>query len=935
MNTKPIMLLALLACCCLPLVGISEIAYAQSNEQQSSKYTKTAEVEGVTEYVLENGCKLLLYPDESSNAVTVNMTVFVGSRHEGYGETGMAHLLEHMLFKGTPKHGDIDKELKAKGVLDMNGTTWYDRTNYYEKLPASDENMDWAIAMEADRLVNCFIRGEDLASEMTVVRSEFERSENSPIQVLRQRLMANAYEWHNYGKSVIGNKADIERVPIPSLRAFYQKYYRPDNILVIVTGKFDSEKAVASAVQHFGSLKNPKSPLPKTYTTEPVQDGERVVYLNRSGDVPAVGVGYHVPAVAHPDYAPLQILDWILGDEPSGRLYKALVKGDKASRVFTRIEAGYDPGMLTCMAMVESTEDLEKFRSEMTETIEAIIEESVTSNEVARAIADLGKRDEDAVVRSDQFAMTLSNWSAYGDWRLFYLLRDRVAAVTPADVQRVAETYLKQSNRTVAMFVPTKEPNRADIPSTPKVADLVKDYKGRATVSSGESFEATPQNIAKRLKQGKFASGIKYSMLAKKTRGDRFHARLTLRFGDESSLNDRKKLAACRFLGQMIKKGTANLSRQEIEDRETKLKSRITVTSGVGSLAVSVEGRKEFIDETLDLINDLVRNPTFPADEFELLKSQQTAQLMQLRSEPNMICQMRATRELTPVSKDNIHYVPTIDETIEELKATDIADVQQIYNDFVSGAHGEFTLLGAYDDEAGIMKKMEAMLADWNGDAKFERITNEARTIKTNAISVETPDKANAMMMQGANIDSRSTDPDWEALMIAADIIGGGSLSSRLGETVREQEGLSYTVGCRFTAGSIDRAGRFLTFAITNPANRDKLIETIQGVYKKLLDEGFTDKELKDASTTYKKRIEESLVNDQALAGILHRYQYLDQDMDFLSKRLERIDALTTDDLAKAAKKLLQADAITVTAGDFANAKEADKVQSKKEAGDE
>ena len=229
-------------------------------------FKKTAEVEGVSEYLLANNCRVLLVPDDSSNSVTVNMTVLVGSRHEGYGEAGMAHLLEHMLFKGTPSHGDIDKELKERGVLDMNGTTDYDRTNYYETLPASDENLNWTIAMEADRLTNCFIRGEDLFSEMTVVRNEFEAGEDSPNSILMQRIMANAYEWHNYGKSVIGNRADIERVPVNRLRAFYKKYYRPDNVVLIVAGKFDPEKAIAAAVAHFGALEKAGSPLEPTYT---------------------------------------------------------------------------------------------------------------------------------------------------------------------------------------------------------------------------------------------------------------------------------------------------------------------------------------------------------------------------------------------------------------------------------------------------------------------------------------------------------------------------------------------------------------------------------------------------------------------------------------------------------------------------------------------
>ena len=260
-------------------------------------------IEGIEEFKLDNGIKLLLLQDGSKPQFTINVTINVGSRHEGYGESGMAHLLEHMLFKGTDKYLDTPKHLKDRGVLNMNGTTWYDRTNYFETLPASDENLEFAIDMESDRLVNSLIKGEDLASEMTVVRSEFERGENSPQRVLMQRIMANAYEWHNYGKSTIGNRSDIERVPVDRLREFYRKYYQPDNIMVVIAGKFDRAKALSLVAKYFGVLKNPDRELPKTYTQEPAQDGERRVVLRRNGDVRVVGVGYHVPAASNEDYA--------------------------------------------------------------------------------------------------------------------------------------------------------------------------------------------------------------------------------------------------------------------------------------------------------------------------------------------------------------------------------------------------------------------------------------------------------------------------------------------------------------------------------------------------------------------------------------------------------------------------------------------------------
>jgi len=262
--------------------------------------------------------------------VTVNMTVLVGSRHEGYGETGMAHLLEHMVFKGTPTFSNVPKALRDHGA-NFNGTTNEDRTNYFETMPATDENLEFGIHLEADRLVNSFVKREDLTSEMTVVRNEFEIGENSPQSVLMQRIHAAAYEWHNYGKSTIGNRTDIERVPITNLQAFYRKFYQPDNVVMIVAGKFEEPKALALAQKYLGSIPKPTRKLDDTYTEEPAQDGEHNVVLRRVGAVGLVGVAYHIPAAAHPDHAPLGLLAGIVSQQPNGRLYKALVESKKAT----------------------------------------------------------------------------------------------------------------------------------------------------------------------------------------------------------------------------------------------------------------------------------------------------------------------------------------------------------------------------------------------------------------------------------------------------------------------------------------------------------------------------------------------------------------------------------------------------------------------------
>ena len=204
---------------------------------------RVTSVEGITEYRLANGLQVLLFPDQSKQTITVNVTYKVGSRHEGYGETGMAHLLEHLVFKGSPRHRNIPQELTEHGSR-PNGSTWFDRTNYFETFAATEENLRWALDLESDRMVNSFIAKADLDSEMTVVRNELESGENSPTNVLLERVLSTAYLWHNYGKSTIGSRSDLENVPIDRLQAFYRTYYQPDNAVLLVAGKFDEPKTL-------------------------------------------------------------------------------------------------------------------------------------------------------------------------------------------------------------------------------------------------------------------------------------------------------------------------------------------------------------------------------------------------------------------------------------------------------------------------------------------------------------------------------------------------------------------------------------------------------------------------------------------------------------------------------------------------------------------
>src|SRR5215468_2957865 len=289
-------------------IGLVSLLQAQTLPTGVRKGSSMA---GITEYTYPNGLRVLLLPDSGSNVITVNMVYLVGSRHEGYGESGMAHLLEHLNFIKSTHDRNIKKELEDHGAR-WNGSTYFDYTNYFETVNASEENLRWALGLEAERMVNMRIEKALLDTEMTVVRNEFERGENSVNRVLEERVLSAAYLWHNYGKSTIGSRADIERVPIDRLAAFYKKYYQPDNAVVTIAGQIDPAKTLAVVAKTLGAIPRPTRKLDQTYTVEPPQDGERTVELRRVGKGKNLMIAYHSPAMAHPDAASLEVFADIL-----------------------------------------------------------------------------------------------------------------------------------------------------------------------------------------------------------------------------------------------------------------------------------------------------------------------------------------------------------------------------------------------------------------------------------------------------------------------------------------------------------------------------------------------------------------------------------------------------------------------------------------------
>jgi zinc protease len=876
---------------------------------------KVATVEGITEYRLNNGVRLLLFPDSSTPNVTVNATVFVGSRHEGYGETGMAHLLEHMVFKGTPTHRDVPKALRDRGAS-FNGTTWVDRTNYFETLRATDDNLEFALRLEADRLVNSFIKREDLASEMTVVRNEFEAGENSPINVLSQRMLAVAYEWHNYGKNTIGNRSDIERVPIERLQAFYRKYYQPDNVMVIIAGNFDPQKALNLAGKYFGALPRPSRQLETTYTEEPPQDGERFVLLRRVGSVAAAGAVYHIPAAIHEDFAPLEVLATALDMEPSGPLYKALVESKKATQVNSFAHGYHDPGVLEILAQVTKGHLAEDAQAALIATLEKVARDGLPEAQVQRAKQKLKKTWTLQMTNANRIGVALSDWAAKGDWRLFFLHRDRVAAVSAAGVRRVAARYLVASNRTTGLFLPTEQPQRAHIPPAGDPAEVLKGYQGGKAVAQGETLDPTAENIAKRVERSSLSSGVKVALLPHKTRGQSVSAVLTLRYGNPESLKGHT--SATQFLAPLMMRGTNRHTRQQIEDELDRLEARLMPSGLLGEVSFRIECKRDNLPAVLRLLREVLREPTFPAHEFDLLKRQFSNRLEAGRTEPTARGFREIQRRLEPYPKEDVRYVPTIEDSVQRLEAVTLDEVKALYASQLGGRHGEFVVAGDFEP-AAVVVEMDDALKGWQPAVEYRRIDRPAETgIKGERVVIETPDKANAVYIAGLVWPMKDTDADNPALEMANFLFGGGSLSSRLGNRVRQKEGLSYGVGSQFAASALDPSARFSIFAISNPANVEKVDRVIREELDKLLKEGVSLAELEEGKKAFLESQKQQRGTDSQLAEMLRAELEAGRTFGYYVDLEKKIVALTPAEVSAAFRKAIDpARLVIIHAGDF------------------
>jgi len=874
-------------------------AAAVLGAQAAGLPAQVREVEGVHEYRLPNGLQVLLIPDASKPTVTVNVTYRVGSRMEGYGETGMAHLLEHLMFKSTKNIAQVSTELSRRG-MQFNGTTSEDRTNYYETFPSDPAQLAWALKTEAERMTHANVIKKDLDSEMTVVRNEMESGENNPSRILIEKTNAAAFQWHAYGKDTIGARSDVEHVNIPHLQAFYRKYYQPDNATLIVAGKFDAPKVLAEIAQDFAAIPKPTRVIEPTYTVEPVQDGEREVTLRRVGNEQDLYVTYHTPSIASPDMPAFSVIAVALGDTPNGRLHKRLVEAGKATEVAAWPSRRTDPGQFNAFASLKKDDDLAAAQKIFLDTIEGIRTEPITAEELKRAQLKVDATFDQILASPQNLCLSLSDYIAGGDWRLFFLLRDRVAALTLEHVNAVASAWLKPSNRTLGRFLPTAAPDRAPFATRTDPEAELADFKPHAAVAAGEAFDSTPAGLDKRSQLFTLPNGMKLALLPKKSKGNTVQMRFDLHFGTLDNL--RGKRGAAAGAGIIIGTGTETRTRAQLADAFSALKTEWELNGGSGWGHASLTTRRDALLPALELLAEAMRKPSFEPSEYEQGVRQTVQGIEQQSDEPGAVAGLALARAQQHYAADDPRYTPSFAESIAQTQATTLADSVAFYRTYWGADHADMAIVGDFDPEQ-VKAAVTRLFGDWKSSVPYERVLGIAPDARGLHLVEPLKDKANATLVAALALKLQDTDADYPALTLAAHVLGGGEFGSRLNARIRQKDGLSYGVGAGLEASPFQPLGSLQFYAIYAPENRAKVQAGFDEELARFVKDGITPAELAEAKQAILAERATTRTSDVAVAG--GWVAKLDQGRTFAwsAEQDAKLSALTVEQVNAAIRK--------------------------------
>jgi len=888
-----------------------------ASENRGLKHIQT--FEGIEEHELvSNGMRILLMPNDRLPVATVMVTYKVGSRHEVAGTTGATHILEHMMFKGTPRfsteEGNDYFSIMERIGARSNATTWFDRTNYYATLPSS--YVPLAIEIEADRMRNLLIREEDLASEMTVVLNEYERGENNPVRTLFNELFATAFKAHPYSHPTIGWRSDIENVTPGKLRKFYDKYYWPENAVLTIIGGFDREATLDAIVRHYGAIDRPDFNIPVPETVEPPQLGPRRVVVERAGQVGVVVVGYKVPEATHEDWPALLLIDQILGANNTGRLYRALDDKGKTNATFTFAPELHDPGLFIFGAYLTPSASHEEVESTINKEVERLINGGVTEEELQRAKSVI--RANIVYGRDGPYSIAdqINEAIAMGDWTSYIKRPGEIEAVTAEQIRSVAERYFKKKTSTTGWFVPeaknklaqsggrTNGPYYFRDPELPgNEAPLIEGYNP-ATAPAKVDFSSSMQRAS--------VAGIDVIAIDMPIEGA---VSFVGSFAAGDALSPAEEPMLASLTASMLDKGTLRQDRFAIAELLDTLGAQVDFSADGHSLNFSGRFLRPDAGAVLEILAEQLREPLFDPEVFETVRKRQVANLLLAVDDPSYRAGAQLSRLLYPQGHPN--HNEALDSLIADTENTSVDALRNFHTDFYGPESMRLVFAGDIDFEQ-IKAAVASAFGGWEGGVAYPEKTPPQEENAPADERIEIADKTSVSVNFGFNTGLQRSDPEYLPFMIANYILGG-SFNSRLMTEVRQNLGLTYAIYSSHL-GDILTPGHWILVASFSPALLNQGLAATTRVLETWHAGGVTEKEVEAAVQTLTGSYLVGLSTTSRVAGQVHSFLQRGLDADYIDQYPVDLKAITLADVNAAIQTYMDpSKAKRVIAGSLGN----------------
>lgn len=881
---------------------------------------------GISEYRLKaNGLTILLAERHSAPVATVMMLYKVGSRNEATGYTGATHFLEHMMFKGSRnfdprKRRGIDDVLKPIGGIN-NATTSFDRTSYFEVVPA--KYLSLCLQFEADRVRNLLLRDADRKAEMTVVRNELERQENESDALLNNQMFATAYRAHPYHNPIIGWRTDVEGVPTERLRQFYRDFYWADNTTLLVVGDFQTRDALTLIARYFTSLPRSTKPVPTVYTQEPPQEGERRFTICKGADQPKAMLGFHAPRAVDKDSYPLAVIESVLGDETrkSSRLYRALVATGIASSTYSAAYQLRDPGLFLIGATVRAQENMSAVEKAIEKELDKLKREDVPSDELERVKASIIKRTKLDAADPLQLAQQIGEATAVADWRWWAAYAHNISAVTASDIRRASAKYFTDRNRTVGYYLPrlpppTPQPTSTDESSEDAAAEpqpTAPGFDKPARTLLAPEAAGTGGAVSARVRRARLSNGLTVLILPTPGTGVVAIAG-KIRAGDYFAPADKTLLP--ELVADAITHSSSGLSKehlaQELDLMGASLEFETTNFWLRFNSAVTSEDTARF----LSLLAPVLRQPSFFQSALDECKGIIDSQIKQKMDAPKMLAWNALVHKV--YAPGSVYYEKPYRDQLTELATLGRADVIDHHRRYFTPGNVVLCLVGDIDPEFAL-ELIEKNLSGWQA-GPVSKITTPrfAMPPRSQKIVINVPDKENVDVLIGHPISISLKHSDYPAEAIANSALGHDPFASRLA-SVRNRYGLTYDISSYNTDTSYGGAPWVIDFSVS-PANCKQALALVHKIVSAFRSQGVSPSELTEEAGRLGGEFLVSLRTPSALAEALSGFEMAGVGASFVDRYAHALKKVTRNQVNQAIRKYLQIDrAITTIAGTIAD----------------